>query len=118
MRDEERVAAFMKAWGLEADGIRDDLLALLADVRGAEHNDVIAGSVVPFGNIETRVRTLIAELSPVHSAAAPGLIAQVRKEVVEIIVDELTKAGMTGDSAKVFAGFLSMAFKLTPKVKA
>lgn len=122
MSDAARVAAFMESWGLEADGIRDDLLDLLREVRAeSTQQDTITNgqlsklSPAVLAEINQRAQVLLAQLAPHGAIVTEELKSRIREELVRVILEALIAAGMNEQHAKLIAAFMSMAIKLKEK---
>jgi hypothetical protein len=118
--DEARVRKFMEVWGIEADGIRIDLLALLRLVRiqerrGAAKSDRV---VLAVSRAERRVRDLLARRAPIGTVITPELLSSVNHEVLGVVIEELSKGGMSEPMVTTLSMVLAASLAVRPKVGA
>lgn len=73
------------------------------------------GEALSLSRIEDRARSLLAQLAPPGTVVTPALIDSVKKQVLDLIVEELRAGGMSEPAAKVLAGFMAIAINVKGK---
>lgn len=110
--DAARVADFMQDWGLEADGIRLGLLALLAEVR--QEATIAAVPMDPKG-VEAAAAKVLAEMAPPGTPVTPELLTRVRSRIREVVEASMVEAGMSSAQAMAMSALLVGTMKLKEK---
>lgn len=101
----------MEAWGLEADGIRGDLLDMLRQVRLEERASAPSIDGV-MSRAEVKIGEILRRLGPSGTRVTPAVIAAAHRAIAGVFKEELMLAGMGESTATALAGVLVAVTKI------